>query len=510
MVSTAQRSSLTRQFVVPLAVLSAALLTAVMALGWWQMTRQLEAQLLQRARTIARTVRFSGDSANSRDEMTRLIRTLVAGGDVEFVAVVGMEPLRVMVTSRSQWQGLNVERLAPAEIDPRVIDALREHREFGVLHRASARYFFIEALDVRRAPPLHDAQVLLALNVGPVQEQIISSLRLLLLGLSALGAVGLAGFAVLLRARVIAPLSRLADAFGRPDGPTEPPAPATATAREIATLGAALTSAFGQVRELNCDLEQRVRDRTAELVASLDRERELGRLRANFIGIVSHEYRNSLGTILSSAQILERYGDRLSSEERSRHVHQITASCGRLAALVEDVLLYSRSEGGRLEVNAVPLDLGALARAEAAVAAHDAGAGADRIVFSSPGFVDPVVSDENLLHHVLSNLLANAVKYSPPESSVEFGLRREGDRAVFTVRDRGIGIPADELSRLGEAFFRGRNVAAYPGTGLGFVMVRRCLDLIGGTIRIESTVGEGTTAIVTLPLAGPPPAATLS
>jgi signal transduction histidine kinase len=499
MAVSAPRLTLTRQLLGPLVLLVVTLAAAIIGLGWWQMTRQLEAQLLQRARTIARTLQSSGEAANSREEMTRLSRTLVAGGDVELVAVAGQEPQRLLVASRLAWQGRRLDELPPAEVDPAAVRALQQGREYARLAGGSARFCFVGPLGVDRLLPLRNAQVLLVLNVAPLQAQIADSLRLSLAGLAMIGVLGAAGFAWLLRARVLRPLSALAATFGRPGTGGEPPPAPPGLAREIATLGEALAAAFGQVRELNRELEQRVRDRTAELVASLDRERELGRLRTNFVSLVSHEYRNAVATILSSAQILERYRERLTAEERAQHLVQITSSCHRLAALVDDVLLYSRSESGRLEVNLAPFDLAALARAEAAEAARLGGA-ADRIVLRSELASAPGASDEQLLHHVLSNLLGNAVKYSPPDRPVEFNLRREGDTAVFTVRDRGIGIPADELPEIGTAFRRARNVAEVPGTGLGLVMVRRCVELLGGTLQLESVLGEGTTATVTVPV----------
>lgn len=499
MPAAVHRPSLTRQLVVPLALLSLALTTAMLGLGWWQMTRQLESQLLQRARIIARTVSFSAGSADSREEMSRLNHMLVSGGDVELTALVGMDPKRLMITSTARWQGRLVDALLADEIDPRAVDALQAHRDYAGLNRPLARFYYVGPLEIDRPPPLRDAQVLVVLNVRPLQEQIAGSLQMLFAGLALLGLLGLTGFAWLVRARVIRPLSTLAEVFSRSDADAPAPEPNRRAAREIAALGEALTTVFGQVRDLNRDLEQRVRDRTAELVASLDRERELGRLRTNFIGMVSHEYRNSLATILSSAQIMERYRDRLPEAERARHLGQITGSCARLASLVEDVLLYSRSESGRIEVRFGPIDLAAVCRAEVAEAARQAGDGAGRLVFSGEA-EGAAMSDEQLLHHVLSNLLGNALKYSSSDRPVELQLRREGEAAVFTVRDRGIGIPADELPRLGEAFRRGRNAAEYPGSGLGLVMVRRCLDLLGGTLELASVAGQGTVATVTVPV----------
>jgi len=96
--------------------------------------------------------------------------------------------------------------------------------------------------------------------------------------------------------------------------------------------------------------------------------------------------------------------------------------------------------------------------------------------------------------------VSNAVKYSPAGSPVDVLLEREGTMAVVTVRDRGIGIPESELPQLFQAFHRATNVGEIPGSGLGLVIVKRCVDLHGGTISVQSNVGKGTEFRVRLPV----------
>jgi signal transduction histidine kinase len=105
-----------------------------------------------------------------------------------------------------------------------------------------------------------------------------------------------------------------------------------------------------------------------------------------------------------------------------------------------------------------------------------------------------------LLRHILSNLLSNACKYSPPGSEVHFELICQAGQATFVIQDRGIGIPPADLAHLFEPFHRASNVKEIPGTGLGLAIVKRAVDLYGGTIAVDSQVGEGTTFTVTLPI----------
>jgi signal transduction histidine kinase len=109
-------------------------------------------------------------------------------------------------------------------------------------------------------------------------------------------------------------------------------------------------------------------------------------------------------------------------------------------------------------------------------------------------------ADERLLGHILTNLLSNAVKYSEPGTCVHFELGRDSAEAVCVIRDEGIGISEDDQQMLFTAFHRGANVGCRAGTGLGLLLVKRCVELHHGNVRIESKVGQGTTVTVTLPV----------
>ena len=114
-----------------------------------------------------------------------------------------------------------------------------------------------------------------------------------------------------------------------------------------------------------------------------------------------------------------------------------------------------------------------------------------------PGEIE---GDERLLRHIFTNLLTNAVKYSGTGRGVRFDIARDGAEMVGTIRDQGIGIPEADREWPFNAFHRGHNVAGRPGTGLGLVIVKRCVDLHRGKILVESKVGKGTTITVRLPM----------
>jgi signal transduction histidine kinase len=234
----------------------------------------------------------------------------------------------------------------------------------------------------------------------------------------------------------------------------------------------------------------------AELLKALGREKELGQLKSNFVSMVSHEFRTPLGVIMSSAEILQDYFDRLEPAERGQHLFSIRKSTRRMADLMEEVLLIGRLDAGKMDFQPKEMDLRNLCERladEVASATNQV----CPINVQFHGDLDNAKGDDRLLRHIFNNLLSNAVKYSEPGRPVDFVIERQGRNVVGTVRDRGIGIPEADQAWLFNAFHRGHNVGQRQGTGLGLTIVKRCVELHGGDVVIESKVGEGTTVTTT-------------
>ena len=236
-----------------------------------------------------------------------------------------------------------------------------------------------------------------------------------------------------------------------------------------------------------------------ELLRALTREQELSQLKGSFVSLVSHEFRTPLGIISSSSEILRDYLTDLPELERREHLDSIARNTLRMSDLMEEVLVLGRLDAGKMAFEPAPLDLPALCRR----LVHEVLSATNRVCpinVTVESLPPDACADARLLRHILTNLLVNAVKYSEPGEVVDFGVGADAAQAVFTIRDRGIGIPDADQARLFNAFQRGGNVGARHGTGLGLVIVKRCVDLHGGRLQLTSKVAEGTTVTVNVPV----------
>ncbi len=214
--------------------------------------------------------------------------------------------------------------------------------------------------------------------------------------------------------------------------------------------------------------------------------------------MTSHEFRTPLTTILSSTELLQDYGSKWVEEKKNQHFQRIKKAIKYMTQLLDDVLLIGKAEAGKLEYNPALINVEQLCRNlvdEMQISnVHHA------ITFHSQGDCESAYMDEKLLRHVLSNLISNAIKYSPQASSVDFHLVCEQEEAIFQIQDYGIGIPITDQAQLFDSFHRASNVGTISGTGLGLAIVKKSVDLHGGKIVFASGVGVGTTFTVTLPL----------
>jgi signal transduction histidine kinase len=251
------------------------------------------------------------------------------------------------------------------------------------------------------------------------------------------------------------------------------------------------------ILSLALDITQRKRAEV-ELLKTLEREKDLSQLKSNFVSMVSHEFRTPLGIIQSSGELLRDFYRKMRPTERDEQVESILRNTRRMAGMMEEILVLSSLDVGKLDFRPTSLDLVAFCRRvvdEVLSAAHSRCA----IEFSVAPGLPVAAADERLLSHIFTNLLSNAVKYSDNGAPVRFTVGRDGAHAVCTIRDGGIGISEEDQTRLFTAFHRGANVGNRSGTGLGLVLVKRCVELHRGQVRIQSSLGRGTTVTIHLP-----------
>jgi len=253
-----------------------------------------------------------------------------------------------------------------------------------------------------------------------------------------------------------------------------------------------------RITGVNVDIDDRKRAE-AELLAAVQREKELSEMKSKFVSTASHEFRTPLATMLSSAELLEHYPDNLSAAEKNNLLQTIQSGAKKMSEMIDGVLSLGRVESGVLKLNSSRMNLRELC---SKVASEFRIAQGKQHVINLVDRFDraDVDMDEQLLRQILNNLLSNAVKYSPAGSEVTFSLARRDEQAVIEIQDRGIGIPAKDQPRLFESFHRASNVENRPGTGLGLAIVKKSVELHGGEIRFASAAGAGTRFTVVLPL----------
>jgi signal transduction histidine kinase len=227
--------------------------------------------------------------------------------------------------------------------------------------------------------------------------------------------------------------------------------------------------------------------------------RRLSALRADFVSLVSHELRSPMASLIGSAQTLRERWRELAAEQRESFLSLIVHETSRLAALVEDVLDTSRIEAGTFTYTFGDVDLAALVRAAAAAAQS----GQDEVEVRAVvgGALPTVRGDAERLRQVVSNLIDNAVKYSPDGGEVRVTTRAQNGRVEIAVSDRGPGIPPGQQRLIFEKFGRAKpGDKTKPGTGLGLYIARSIAEAHGGGIAVESAPNRGATFTLTLPV----------
>jgi PAS domain S-box-containing protein len=233
--------------------------------------------------------------------------------------------------------------------------------------------------------------------------------------------------------------------------------------------------------------------------------KEMDRQKDEFLAAVSHDMKSPLTVIAGSAQLLERRVARVDLPEApvfAELLHSIHRTAMRAASMVDELLDLARAQMNRpLQLDPSPMDLSAVA--QDVISGMKSLSDRHSLVIETDGGDLTGEWDRRRIERVVVNLVDNAIKFSPDGGSVTVDVRtrtdHEGDWAVLSVRDQGIGIPSEELARIFDRFYRGTNASEIGGSGVGLASVHRVISEHGGRVAVDSAPGQGTTVRIFLP-----------
>ena len=263
-----------------------------------------------------------------------------------------------------------------------------------------------------------------------------------------------------------------------------------------------LSDTVSKLQQLNLDLEDEIQLRkTAEEKTkdALRREIELNELKTKFLSLVSHEFKTPLSGILTSATLAEKYTLEEQQEKREKHLVTIRNKVHYLNNILNDFLSIERLDSGRGQYKFSEFSLRKLIN-EVIYNANITLKDGQEINY--PKEIDDklIYQDEKVLELILSNLLGNAIKYSPENTTINFRIKEQGEMLQFEVKDEGRGIPEKDQKHIFERYFRAENALLDQGTGIGLNITKTHLENLGGQISFESRENEGTTFKISIPV----------
>ncbi|WP_411030504.1 ATP-binding protein [Spongiimicrobium sp. 3-5] len=279
-----------------------------------------------------------------------------------------------------------------------------------------------------------------------------------------------------------------------------------------------------KITELNTKLEEKIEKRTSELNTTigklteevklreeaeksakeaLKKERELNDLKTKFLSMVSHEFKTPLSSILTSTVLLSKYSSTEQQDKREKHINTIKNKVKYLDNILNDFLSVERLESGKVNYKFSRFPLSKLVN-EVVYSANMLLKTGQQILY--PRNIDEVTIefDEKILELILSNLVHNAIKYSPENTEIDIKIAVRKKVLYIQVIDQGIGIPEEEQKYVFNRYFRAENALLVQGTGIGLNIVKAHLENLGGTINFKSKENVGTTFSIQVPFLNKP------
>lgn len=231
----------------------------------------------------------------------------------------------------------------------------------------------------------------------------------------------------------------------------------------------------------------------AELIA----EKQLNQVKSQALATASHDLRTPLTNILGYTELIRDYGDRLSPEKKDRYFNFIKSAVGEMKDSLEDLLLISRAEEGKITVYPQYFDL--VEFMQKVVDEYNNLTEQHQIKLLTNVEEYRAFLDQKMFNHIINNLISNAIKYSPDGGEIKIILKGKPQEICLIIEDQGIGIPESYFNKLFQLFERGDNVGRIKGNGLGLSIVQRAVALHDGKIEVESQEDKGSKFIVTIP-----------
>lgn len=240
------------------------------------------------------------------------------------------------------------------------------------------------------------------------------------------------------------------------------------------------------------------------LQTALEKQKQLNGLKTNLMSMISHEFRTPLTLIMSSSEIIEKYNEGLTEQEKERFFKHIYNGVNKMIGMLDNILILGRTESEYLvlqttKFNLDELCLNVIKETEISFSMKSG------IKFENNSGLNYIILDEKLIRQILANLLSNAIKYSArrkQDKKVKLEITADCEYLSFIIVDNGVGLPVEEQSKLFEPFYRGSNTQGIPGNGLGLAIVKRAVELHSGIIKFRSIDGIGTAFTVKIPIAG--------
>ncbi len=293
----------------------------------------------------------------------------------------------------------------------------------------------------------------------------------------------------------------------------------TQSSREMNDLMGRFNAMASDLSDIYDNLETQVADRTAQLAAANEvlkrqraqleeangRLRDENRYKSDFLAMMSHELRTPLTSIIAFTELLNREGDPLNDEERETR-REIEANSHALLLMINDILEMTRLDAGRTELTREVVDLGDVAGMVSDVVRSLAERNGVAFTCEVEPDVPLLRADFEKIRHVMENLCGNALKFTPAGGRARLHIAGTpaGDEVLISVEDTGIGIAPADRQRIFERFVQADSSVSrkYSGTGLGLALAREYVEMHGGTIAVESELGQGSTFTVRLPVTG--------